>query len=101
MSESFKGQLLCSLAMVLVGSTVVVSKIIGQDIEPFLATALRHALARVGADNAAAGCVPRDQDLFDLDAFGLGLLCRRRSSCRWVCGPPLAAPSRKFAVRKL
>jgi drug/metabolite transporter (DMT)-like permease len=45
MSESLKGQLLCSLAMVLVGSTVVVSKIIGQDIEPFLATALRHALA--------------------------------------------------------
>jgi drug/metabolite transporter (DMT)-like permease len=45
MSESLKGQLLCSLAMVLVGSTVVVSKIIGQDIEPFLATALRHAVA--------------------------------------------------------
>ncbi|MDR3370998.1 DMT family transporter [Rhodoferax sp.] len=45
MSESLKGQLLCSLAMVLVGSTVVVSKIIGQDIEPFLATAMRHALA--------------------------------------------------------
>lgn len=45
MSESVKGQLLCSLAMVLVGSTVVVSKIIGQDIEPFLATALRHAAA--------------------------------------------------------
>jgi drug/metabolite transporter (DMT)-like permease len=45
MSESFKGQLLCSLAMVLVGSTVVVSKVIGQDIEPFLATALRHAAA--------------------------------------------------------
>jgi drug/metabolite transporter (DMT)-like permease len=31
--------------MVLVGSTVVASKIIGQDIEPFLATALRHAAA--------------------------------------------------------
>lgn len=45
MSESFKGQLLCSLAMLLVGSTVVVSKVIGQDVEPFLATALRHALA--------------------------------------------------------
>jgi drug/metabolite transporter (DMT)-like permease len=45
MSESFKGQLLCSLAMVLVGSTVVVSKIIGQDVEPFFATALRHAAA--------------------------------------------------------
>ncbi len=45
MSESFKGQLQCSLAMVLVGSTVVVSKLIGQDIEPFLATTLRHAIA--------------------------------------------------------
>jgi drug/metabolite transporter (DMT)-like permease len=45
MTESFKGQLLCSLAMVLVGSTVVVSKIIGQDIEPFAATVMRHALA--------------------------------------------------------
>jgi drug/metabolite transporter (DMT)-like permease len=45
MSESFKGQWLCSLAMVLVGSTVVVSKVIGQDVEPFLATVLRHALA--------------------------------------------------------
>lgn len=45
MSDSVKGQLLCSLAMVLVGSTVVVSKIIGQEIEPFLATVLRHALA--------------------------------------------------------
>jgi drug/metabolite transporter (DMT)-like permease len=45
MSDSFKGQLLCSLAMVLVGSTVVASKVIGQDMEPFLATVLRHALA--------------------------------------------------------
>ena len=45
MSDSFKGQVLCSLAMVLVGSTVVASKVIGQDIEPFLATVLRHALA--------------------------------------------------------
>ncbi|MDB5849811.1 MAG: hypothetical protein JWP29_3563 [Rhodoferax sp.] len=45
MSESLKGQLLCSLAMVLVGSTVVVSKLIGSDVEPFLATALRHAIA--------------------------------------------------------
>ncbi|KRC27428.1 hypothetical protein ASE31_17840 [Acidovorax sp. Root217] len=45
MSESWKGQLLCSLAMVLVGSTVVVSKVIAQDIEPFAATVLRHALA--------------------------------------------------------
>ncbi len=39
------GPILCSLAMVLVGSTVVASKIIGQDVEPFLATALRHAAA--------------------------------------------------------
>lgn len=45
MSESFKGQWLCSLAMVLVGSTVVVSKLIGTEVEPFLATALRHAMA--------------------------------------------------------
>lgn len=45
MSDSVKGQLLCSLAMVLVGSTVVVSKLIAQDIEPFAATVLRHALA--------------------------------------------------------
>lgn len=45
MSEVGKGQWLCSVAMVLVGSTVVVSKIIGDGMEPFLATALRHALA--------------------------------------------------------
>ncbi|TDP74392.1 EamA-like transporter family protein [Roseateles toxinivorans] len=45
MSEAMKGQLLCSLAMVLVGSTVVVSRIIGVEVEPFLATAMRHALA--------------------------------------------------------
>ncbi|MDC6168516.1 DMT family transporter [Paucibacter sp. XJ19-41] len=45
MSDALKGQLLCSLAMLLVGSTVAVSKIIGADIEPFLATALRHAMA--------------------------------------------------------
>lgn len=45
MSEVLKGQLLCSLAMLLVGSTVAVSKVIGADIEPFLATALRHAMA--------------------------------------------------------
>ncbi len=44
-SHSRLGPLLCSLAMVLVGSTVVASKIIGQDVEPFLATALRHAAA--------------------------------------------------------
>jgi len=45
MSESAKGQWLCSLAMVLVGSTVIASRVIGRDIEPFLATALRHAAA--------------------------------------------------------
>nr|WP_316638838.1 DMT family transporter [uncultured Roseateles sp.] len=45
MRETLQGQLLCSLAMVLVGSTVVVSKIIGVEVEPFLATAMRHALA--------------------------------------------------------
>ncbi len=44
-SHSSTGPLLCSLAMVLVGTTVVVSKIIGADVEPFLATALRHAAA--------------------------------------------------------
>jgi drug/metabolite transporter (DMT)-like permease len=44
-SEGLKGQLLCSAAMVTVGSTVVVSKIIGADMEPFLATAVRHAAA--------------------------------------------------------
>ncbi|MCM5681814.1 DMT family transporter [Schlegelella sp. S2-27] len=45
MTESSQGQWLCSAAMVLVGSTVVASKVIGQDVEPFLATALRHAAA--------------------------------------------------------
>lgn len=44
-ADAWRGQLLCSLAMVLVGSTVVVSKLIAQDIEPFAATVLRHALA--------------------------------------------------------
>lgn len=43
--ERLKGPLLCSAAMVLVGSTVVVSRIIGQEVEPFLASALRHAAA--------------------------------------------------------
>ena len=45
MRESTEGQLLCSLAMMLVGTTVVVSKVIGAEVEPFLATALRHAVA--------------------------------------------------------
>lgn len=44
-SSLFRGQVYCSLAMVTVGSTVAVSKIIGQEMEPFLATAWRHALA--------------------------------------------------------
>lgn len=44
-ADAWRGPLLCSLAMVLVGSTVVVSKLIAQDIEPFAATVLRHALA--------------------------------------------------------
>ena len=45
MSKSSSGEALCTMAMVLVGSTVVASKIIGDHVEPFLATALRHALA--------------------------------------------------------
>lgn len=45
MRESTKSLLYCRLAMVLVGSTVVASRVIGQDMEPFLATALRHAMA--------------------------------------------------------
>ncbi len=43
--HSSSGFLLCSLAMAVVGSTVVVSKIIGHDVEPFMATTLRHAAA--------------------------------------------------------
>lgn len=43
--EQRNGQLLCVLAMVLVGSTVPVSKLIGQTMDPFVATALRHAAA--------------------------------------------------------
>ena len=43
--ERLKGQLLCTLAMVLVGTTVPVSKLIGQTLDPFVATALRHAAA--------------------------------------------------------
>ncbi|WP_439520902.1 DMT family transporter [Hydrogenophaga sp.] len=39
------GQLLCVLAMVLVGSTVPASKLIGETMDPFVATALRHAAA--------------------------------------------------------
>ena len=44
-AHSKLGPLLCSLAMAIVGSTVVASKIIGVHVEPFLATALRHAAA--------------------------------------------------------
>ncbi len=43
--EQLKGRLLCTLAMLLVGSTVPVSKLIGQTLDPFVATALRHAAA--------------------------------------------------------
>jgi len=42
---ALSGQWLCSLAMVIVGSTVVASRLIGDSVEPFLATALRHAAA--------------------------------------------------------
>jgi drug/metabolite transporter (DMT)-like permease len=44
-AHSSLGPLLCSLAMAIVGTTVIASKIIGVHIEPFLATALRHAAA--------------------------------------------------------
>lgn len=43
--EQRNGQLLCVVAMVLVGSTVPVSKLIGETMDPFVATALRHAAA--------------------------------------------------------
>lgn len=39
------GLLLCGLAMVLVGSTVVASKLLAARMDPFAATAWRHALA--------------------------------------------------------
>jgi drug/metabolite transporter (DMT)-like permease len=39
------GPALCWLAMATVGTSVVASKMIGNAVEPFLATALRHALA--------------------------------------------------------
>lgn len=45
MSEKLKGMVLCALAMVTVGSTVVTSKIIAGGLPPFTATALRFALA--------------------------------------------------------
>lgn len=43
--DAIAGQWLCVLAMVIVGSTVVASRLIGDRVEPFLAAALRHALA--------------------------------------------------------
>lgn len=43
--DAIAGQWLCVLAMVIVGSTVVASRLIGDSVEPFLATALRHAMA--------------------------------------------------------
>jgi drug/metabolite transporter (DMT)-like permease len=45
LTRSTQGLVLCSLAMVLVGSTVVASRIIGTGLPPFTATALRHAVA--------------------------------------------------------
>ncbi|APG83144.1 transmembrane protein [Sinorhizobium americanum CCGM7] len=45
MSKKFQGYLYLSLAMMLVGSTVVASKIIASGLPPFTATALRFAIA--------------------------------------------------------
>jgi len=45
MSERIKGMVLCALAMVTVGSTVVASKVIAGGLPPFTATALRFAMA--------------------------------------------------------
>ncbi|MGJ7528640.1 DMT family transporter [Variovorax sp. GB1P17] len=45
MSERLKGMVLCALAMVTVGSTVVASKVIAGGLPPFTATALRFAMA--------------------------------------------------------
>ncbi|PDT86323.1 DMT family transporter [Sinorhizobium sp. BJ1] len=45
MSKQFQGYLYLSLAMLLVGSTVVASKIIASGLPPFTATALRFAIA--------------------------------------------------------
>ncbi len=45
MSEKFQGYLYLSLAMILVGSTVIASKIIAAGLAPFTATALRFAIA--------------------------------------------------------
>ncbi len=45
MSRKFQGYLYLSLAMILVGSTVIASKIIAAGLPPFTATALRFAVA--------------------------------------------------------
>ena len=45
MSEKFQGYLHLSLAMILVGSTVIASKIIAAGLAPFTATAMRFAIA--------------------------------------------------------
>ncbi|WDZ76896.1 DMT family transporter [Ensifer adhaerens] len=45
MSEKFQGYLYLSLAMILVGSTVIASKIIAAGFAPFTATAMRFAIA--------------------------------------------------------
>jgi drug/metabolite transporter (DMT)-like permease len=44
-SRDLWGPVLCGAAMATVGTSVVASKLIGAQIEPFAATALRHALA--------------------------------------------------------
>lgn len=43
--RDFWGPVLCGAAMATVGTSVVASKLIGAQVEPFAATALRHALA--------------------------------------------------------
>lgn len=45
MSEKFQGYLYLSLAMIMVGSTVIASKLIASGLPPFVATALRFAVA--------------------------------------------------------
>lgn len=45
MSEKFRGYFYLSLAMILVGSTVIASKIIASGLAPFTATAMRFAVA--------------------------------------------------------
>jgi drug/metabolite transporter (DMT)-like permease len=44
-ADRWAGPVLCWLAMATVGTSVIASKLIGNAVEPFLATALRHALA--------------------------------------------------------